>query len=216
MFNGCGKPQLKQHRRRRSVSPKFLLTETKYFDEINTNSGSGSDSAPVDDDLDNFSFIDDDISGNSINDYDKSVSIPIESADRKRRAANDNEKVNPHELHYPPMKFDDESDEDLSADSADVSNQGGRRGNKNRNRGSGNGSIQRNRNNNDDDENKESPLDKLVKDIRQKVKDTKKFWSNLPFQICNNDEFAAPPSSDANCWNGVSVDRFVFREKKVV
>lgn len=50
-------------------------------------------------------------------------------------------------------------------------------------------------------------MDKLVKDIRQKVKDSKKFWSNLPFQICNHEEFSAPPSVDANCWNGNTVDR---------
>lgn len=53
-------------------------------------------------------------------------------------------------------------------------------------------------------------MDKLVKDIRQKVKDSKKFWSNLPFQICNHEEFSAPPSVDANCWNGSTVDRYNF------
>lgn len=182
-----------------------MLTETvKYFDEINTNSR-GADSA--DEDLDNFSFVDDDGS-NAISDYDKSVSMPGETIERAKRETDDG-KDNERELHFESYHFDGDSDEDLSADSADSAatpNQnGGRRRNKGGNRGGG--SMQRNRNNEDNDDNKESPLDKLVKDIRQKVKDTKKFWSNLPFQICNNEEIAAPTSSDANCWNGNAVDR---------
>jgi glypican 4 len=55
-------------------------------------------------------------------------------------------------------------------------------------------------------DNKESALDRLVKEIRQKVKDTKKFWSNLPYTACNNDDFAPAANSD-NCWNGQTVNR---------
>ncbi|XP_021938701.1 glypican-6 isoform X2 [Zootermopsis nevadensis] len=51
-------------------------------------------------------------------------------------------------------------------------------------------------------------LDKLVKDIRQKVKDTKQFWSHLPYQICNNDHVAASPSKDDSCWNGAMKARY--------
>lgn len=50
-------------------------------------------------------------------------------------------------------------------------------------------------------------MDKLVKDIRQKVKDSKKFWSNLPFQICNHEDFSVPPGIEGNCWNGYTIDR---------
>lgn len=51
-------------------------------------------------------------------------------------------------------------------------------------------------------------IDKLVKDIRQKVKDSKKFWSNLPFQICNQEDYAAAiVGVEGNCWNGHSVDK---------
>jgi glypican 4 (K-glypican) len=53
---------------------------------------------------------------------------------------------------------------------------------------------------------RESALDKLVKEIRQKVKDTKKFWSNLPYTACNNEDFAPAGNSD-NCWNGHTVNR---------
>lgn len=52
-----------------------------------------------------------------------------------------------------------------------------------------------------------SVMDKLVKDIRQKVKDSKKFWSNLPFQICNHEDFSVPPGVEGNCWNGYAIDR---------
>lgn len=51
-------------------------------------------------------------------------------------------------------------------------------------------------------------MDKLVKDIRQKVKDSKKFWSNLPFQICNHEDFSVTTVGvEGNCWNGNTVDR---------
>lgn len=53
---------------------------------------------------------------------------------------------------------------------------------------------------------RESPLDKLVKEIRQKVKDTKKFWSNLPYTACNNDDFT-PSRNNDNCWNGEGINR---------
>lgn len=75
------------------------------------------------------------------------------------------------------------------------------------NRGrSNNRSSQRYQNGSKNDNNRESSLDKLVKEIRQKVKDTKKFWSHLPYTACNNDEFAAAGNSD-NCWNGQSINR---------
>ncbi|XP_046392799.1 glypican-6 [Ischnura elegans] len=45
-------------------------------------------------------------------------------------------------------------------------------------------------------------LERLVKDIRQKVKDTKNFWTNLPYQICNDEKVAANPVKEENCWNG--------------
>lgn len=51
-------------------------------------------------------------------------------------------------------------------------------------------------------------FDVLVKDIRLKVKDSKKFWSNLPFQVCNGEDFAVPVSGkETSCWNGVSIDK---------
>nr|CAD7263531.1 unnamed protein product [Timema shepardi] len=51
-------------------------------------------------------------------------------------------------------------------------------------------------------------LDRLVKDIRQKVKDTKQFWSHMPYHICNNDNVAASPTKDDSCWNGAMKARY--------
>ncbi|PSN32123.1 Glypican-6 [Blattella germanica] len=51
-------------------------------------------------------------------------------------------------------------------------------------------------------------LDKLVKDIRLKVKDTKQFWSHLPYQICNDDQVAASPTKEDSCWNGAMKARY--------
>lgn len=54
-------------------------------------------------------------------------------------------------------------------------------------------------------------LDKILKDIRSKVKDTSGFWSRLSSQICNSHEFAAVSSKDTDCWNGTTIERFVSK-----
>lgn len=45
-------------------------------------------------------------------------------------------------------------------------------------------------------------LDRLVRDIKDKVKTAKDFWVQLPYTVCNDDEVAASPDSDDDCWNG--------------
>lgn len=50
-------------------------------------------------------------------------------------------------------------------------------------------------------------LEKLIKDIKHIVKESRKFWSNLPYQICNNEEIAEAPNKDIDCWNGTAVDK---------
>lgn len=208
-----------QRRRRRSINPKFLISEVKYFDEINTNS---ADSSTADEDSDNFSFDDDDetehhepivlgsedkseykstgLEDKSISDYD--ASVPLKAIDRIRRntAAVAPSSANNRELKFEPLQFDAVGDEESSIEGTG-SNKGRRKNKQN------NGGSSKSNKGDDNDDNKDPVLDKLIKDIRQKVKDSKKFWSNLPYQICNNDEFAALPSSDANCWNGKTVDR---------
>lgn len=50
-------------------------------------------------------------------------------------------------------------------------------------------------------------LEKLIKDIRHIVKESKRFWSHLPYQICNNEELAEGPSKDEDCWNGTTISK---------
>lgn len=50
-----------------------------------------------------------------------------------------------------------------------------------------------------------SSLEKLIRDIKHAVKDSKRIWSHLPYQICNNEDFADGPSKEDDCWNGTAV-----------
>lgn len=78
-------------------------------------------------------------------------------------------------------------------------------------RGAGRDKQQRRKNQqnrkNDDDNGRDPNLDKLVREIRQRVKESKKFWSNLPHQICSNDEISTSSDVDGMCWNGHTIDR---------
>jgi len=73
---------------------------------------------------------------------------------------------------------------------------------------------QNNRDDNDDDDNesggggREPVLDRIVRDIRQRVKDYKKFWSNLPHSVCSNEDIASSSDVDGMCWNGHTIDRW--------
>lgn len=50
-------------------------------------------------------------------------------------------------------------------------------------------------------------LDKLVKEIRQRVRDLKQFWIYLPYRLCN-EGLVVPPSNTKECWNGTHVDKY--------
>ena len=90
-------------------------------------------------------------------------------------------------------------------DSSENGNNGNGGGNNNRRN---NKRKQQNRKNDDNEYNGRDPaLDKLIKDIKQRVKDYKKFWSNLPHQICSNDEISTSTDADGLCWNGHTIDR---------
>ncbi|XP_073844044.1 glypican dally-like isoform X1 [Musca autumnalis] len=83
-------------------------------------------------------------------------------------------------------------------------------GNNRRNNNNNNKRKQQNRKNDDNDYSGRDPaLDKLVKDIRQRIKDYKKFWSNLPHQICSNEEISTSSDADGMCWNGHTIDRYM-------
>lgn len=51
-------------------------------------------------------------------------------------------------------------------------------------------------------------LDRLVRDIKEKVQQAKDFWVQLPYTICNGD-IAAQPDLDEDCWNGQDRARYV-------
>lgn len=205
IFNGCGKPQLNPKRRRRAANPRLFVAEKRYFDDIGVNG------RVADDALDNFSFDDDvPVAGQYVL---GKRSTPL---DRYRRDTSTDHTdhtdtlTNSREVYVDQMQFDAASDEDNHGSNRG----GGRRKNKNNNRnGNGNGgngdlnTPSRTRVYEDDTDQREPPLDRLIRDIRAKVKDSKKFWSNLPYQICNNEEIAASPSNDVNCWNGKEIDR---------
>uniref|UniRef100_A0A8C6VLU9 Glypican 6 n=1 Tax=Naja naja TaxID=35670 RepID=A0A8C6VLU9_NAJNA len=45
-------------------------------------------------------------------------------------------------------------------------------------------------------------LDRLVIDIKEKLKLSKKFWSTLPYTICKEETVTAGMSNEEDCWNG--------------
>ncbi|XP_044735843.1 glypican-4 [Chrysoperla carnea] len=52
-------------------------------------------------------------------------------------------------------------------------------------------------------------LESLVKDIRQKIQETKYFWKHLPYQYCNNDDISESPAKQNACWNGTDVAKYL-------
>ncbi|KAI4464306.1 glypican [Holotrichia oblita] len=53
-----------------------------------------------------------------------------------------------------------------------------------------------------------STLEKLIRDIKQKVKETKLFWRQLPYQYCNEDNMTASPTQEGSCWNGTTIGNY--------
>uniref|UniRef100_A0A9L0JC27 Glypican 6 n=1 Tax=Equus asinus TaxID=9793 RepID=A0A9L0JC27_EQUAS len=52
-------------------------------------------------------------------------------------------------------------------------------------------------------------LDRLVTDIKEKLKLSKKVWSTLPYTICKDESVTAGTSNDEECWNGHSKARYL-------
>lgn len=127
---------------------------------------------------------------------DEQDEVPNERTKRAADPVGQENRRNNQEIKVEPFKFP--RNENFSGNrGTTTANNRGRVSNRN---------SQRYLNGSKNDNNRESNLDKLVKEIRQKVKDTKKFWSNLPYTACNTDDFATAAQSD-NCWNGQSVNR---------
>ncbi|XP_023171387.1 glypican-6 [Drosophila hydei] len=182
VFQGCGKPTLRHAKR--SISPKMLLAPSAAaVQELRAHSTPEADTLDIDATLDEAIVL------------------------RERRAA-------------------EPGSQDSSAQQSQE--QGLVNGNGNGNGGNNKRQQQRrrqqqqrrkqqqnNRNDNDDDDGdsngggREPILDKIVRDIRQRVKDYKKFWSNLPHSICSNEDIAASSDVDGMCWNGHTIDRYM-------
>uniref|UniRef100_H3AR47 Glypican 6 n=1 Tax=Latimeria chalumnae TaxID=7897 RepID=H3AR47_LATCH len=48
-----------------------------------------------------------------------------------------------------------------------------------------------------------------VRDIKEKLKQSKKFWSTLPYNICSDSRVTAGTSNEEECWNGHSKARYL-------
>ncbi|XP_055986282.1 glypican-4 [Sorex fumeus] len=53
-------------------------------------------------------------------------------------------------------------------------------------------------------------LDRLVTDVKEKLKQAKKFWSSLPSNMCNDERMAAGNGNEDDCWNGKGRSRYLF------
>ncbi|XP_078258458.1 glypican-6a [Rhinoraja longicauda] len=51
-------------------------------------------------------------------------------------------------------------------------------------------------------------LDRLVTDIKEKLKMVKKFWSTLPYTLCSDDKVTSGVSDEEECWNGHTKGRY--------
>jgi len=50
-------------------------------------------------------------------------------------------------------------------------------------------------------------MEPLIRDIRERLLTTRDFWKNLPDSVCS--QLAAVPFELTNCWNGLSISRFL-------
>ncbi|XP_039964863.1 glypican-6 [Bactrocera tryoni] len=193
VFEGCGRPSI--GRTRRAVNPKFSQPVAIQQPQAQSSSIilTSSDSkvirkrATLDVPTEQIE--------SDILDIDADVDDAIVL--RERRAAE-------------PITDEQSADGDKTNDDAGVgggaaSNGGGRSGGRDKPQRRKN---QQNRKN-DDDNGRDPNLDKLVREIRQRVKESKKFWSNLPHQICSNDEISTSSDVDGMCWNGHTIDRYM-------
>ncbi|XP_072733029.1 glypican-4 isoform X1 [Ciconia boyciana] len=53
-------------------------------------------------------------------------------------------------------------------------------------------------------------LDRLVTDVKEKLKQAKKFWSSLPGNICNDENMSVGTVNENECWNGSAKSRYDF------
>ncbi|XP_031424710.1 glypican-6-like [Clupea harengus] len=52
-------------------------------------------------------------------------------------------------------------------------------------------------------------LDRLVSDLKERLRPMKGFWVSLPHTICNDDKIAADVTNEDRCWNGQNRGRYL-------
>uniref|UniRef100_A0AAY4E726 Glypican 2 n=1 Tax=Denticeps clupeoides TaxID=299321 RepID=A0AAY4E726_9TELE len=52
-------------------------------------------------------------------------------------------------------------------------------------------------------------LDRLVSDLKERLRPMKGFWISLPHTICNDDKMAADVTNEDRCWNGQTRGRYL-------
>lgn len=184
VFQGCGKLSL--GRRKRALEP---ISPPYHSPIVNED----------DDEDDDTSFVfEEDNAAEVIDAADHSISKRAAEADGAGGgggSSNANREIQPFE----PVQFS-------NADDDSNSSKNGRRKNKNNKNKNFNN---KNTKDNDGRGYKEQDMDKLIKDIRKNVRESKKFWSNLPYQVCNlNEDLAAQPNNDMQCWNGRGIGHY--------
>ncbi|XP_060652005.1 glypican-6 [Drosophila nasuta] len=180
VFQGCGRPTLR--RAKRSADPKLMLA----MQELHAESTPEADTLDIDATLDEAIVL------------------------RERRAADPGSQESTS-----PQSQEQGATQSGNGNGNGNGNGGGNRRQQQRRKQQRRKQQQQNRNDNDDDDgegmggSREPILDKIVRDIRQRVKDYKKFWSNLPHSICSNEDIAASSDVDGMCWNGHTIDRYM-------
>nr|XP_019558269.2 glypican-6 [Aedes albopictus]XP_019558270.2 glypican-6 [Aedes albopictus]XP_019558271.2 glypican-6 [Aedes albopictus]XP_029718982.1 glypican-6 [Aedes albopictus] len=181
VFQGCGKPALGRRRRSTNLVPLVEPELIRNRRDLR--------SETKEDDSDIFIFDDE--------------TAPSERQPTKRSAQDSSSR----ELKYEPVQFSNGEIQFTNNNSPPSHHQAPSNNAANSNRSTN--KRKNNRKQTDDEDSNREPIDRLVKDIRQRVKDSKRFWSNLPYMLCSNEEVAASPSSESNCWNGHTVDRYL-------
>jgi len=54
----------------------------------------------------------------------------------------------------------------------------------------------------------DTTLEKLVKEIRQRMRDLRQFWIYIPYRLCTDGGLVVPPTNTKECWNGTHVDKW--------
>ncbi|MBN3306967.1 GPC6 protein, partial [Amia calva] len=52
-------------------------------------------------------------------------------------------------------------------------------------------------------------LDRLVTDLKERLRPMRKFWVTLPHTLCNDDKMAADVTNEDKCWNGQTRGRYL-------